>query len=84
MNDGGPAFPCEGVSSTEIGKEGIQMISRLPSNGMFLRDWFAGKALRGCQHIMRTEDDYFTSDTTEVISKMAYALADAMLKERKK
>ena len=76
MKDGGPAFPCEGVSNTEIGKEGIQMISRLPANGMSLRDWFAGMAL--------VDVSKRGSNKTSELAHYAYQIADAMIKERKK
>lgn len=48
-------------------------------SGMSLRDWFAGQALVGmcaCSEvILKTNDDY---------AAMAYKLADAMLKARRK
>lgn len=44
------------------------------SNGMTLRDWFAGQALANSS-ICRHDDEY--------PQKTAYAFADAMLKERK-
>lgn len=44
-------------------------------SGMTLRDWFAGQALIGLAHM-----DHTTMART---SKLAYALADAMLVEKK-
>lgn len=72
--DGGPAFPV--IVSNPGNAEVIP--------GMTLRDWFAGQALVGCQHIMESGNDYFIPDTPEVIAGMAYKLADAMLAERNK
>jgi len=47
-------------------------------NGMTLRDYFANSAM---QSIM-VSADYRNHQTAEQISKGAYALADAMLKQR--
>lgn len=68
MNDGGPAFPCEGGE-----------LSGLHANpGMSLRDWFAGQALAGCMA------DYNIGDTFQDVARTCYEIADAMLKEREK
>jgi hypothetical protein len=71
-NDGGPAF---GHGNPEQGG----------SEGMSLRDWFAGQALTG---IMGPNYDWFTSGTEEGSRSydavcFAYHLADAMLEARK-
>lgn len=50
--------------------------------GMDLRDYFAAKALPHCQLLLRNWDDYFSSDTAEVVAKMAYVMADEMMKAR--
>ncbi len=65
---GGPAFPI-GLEAFGEGK-----------TGMTLRDYFAAKAMQGFNKMMR---DYGWSD--EILqehAKQAYAIADAMLKER--
>ena len=62
-DNGGPAFP------TVAG-------NMVYSNGMTLRDWFAGHALAG---ICATD----TADTVEKYAKCAYMLADAMIEARK-
>ena len=50
--------------------------------GMDLRDYFAAKAMPHCQLLLRNWDDYFSSDTAEVVAKMAYVMADEMMKAR--
>ena len=50
--------------------------------GMDLRDYFAAKALPHCQLLLRNWDDYFSSDTAEVVARMAYVMADEMMKAR--
>lgn len=70
---GGPAFPA-----MEVRTEDTQDLVANASQGMTLRDWFAGKALEGI----------FASNaqgaTYEHISEAAYKAADAMLAERNK
>lgn len=67
-----PAFPCETLGVDEHGEY------RAPYSGMSLRDYFATAAMNGV--ISGTEIDL----TPEHIAKAAYAVADAMLKERDK
>ncbi len=47
------------------------------TGGMTLRDYFAAKAMQCYMH-----DVIWRTDTYELASKTAYALADAMLKAR--
>ncbi len=63
-NDGGPAF-----SHSRLGSD---------SDGMSLRDWFAGQALAGLLSIYEFAEDVGESD----IARMSYAQADAMLEAR--
>ena len=61
INDGGPVFPRE-IGTT--------------SEGMKLRDHFAGKAMQGmlaCEMLRATEQEF---------AERAYKLADAMLKAK--
>ena len=71
MNDkpnGGPAFP-----TTDFTHAG-QIIPG--SEGMTLRDWFAGMAMQAACGYPKVDRDY--------IVRASYAMADAMLKERAK
>lgn len=62
--DGGTAFPYSRYGSY--------------SDGMSLRDWFAGQALAGLLSIYEFAEDVGESD----IARMSYAQADAMLEAR--
>lgn len=72
-NDGGPAFPMPPVGTGDP-RDGMAG----GSNGMSLRDWFAGQALNGllASYANWPNPDQFGA------SKDVYAYADAMLKER--
>lgn len=50
------------------------------SNGMTLRDWFAGQALAG----LLADSKRPSEDTTNDVAASAYRLADAMLRERER
>ena len=68
-HDGGPAFPRAGLKLAG----GVD-----PStNGMSLRDWFAGMALAASNLPL-------TTVSAETISAASYELADAMLADREK
>jgi hypothetical protein len=80
-NDGGPAFPPHG---------GETLYHRI-SDGMSLRDWFAGQALAGLvananllDFLDEGQRPVSDKDFASVISKGAYFYADAMLAERSK
>lgn len=75
MNDGGSAFPRNGF--TYMDSHGLTRVHD-NSEGMSLRDWFAGQALIGLLANHHSDGDY---DTTPI---SAYRMADAMLAERKK
>lgn len=68
--DGGPAFPivCDG-----------DPVHMLHSEGMTLRDYFAGQAIMN----VKPWSDHSDSDI-EFICKEAFRFSDAMLKERAK
>jgi hypothetical protein len=71
-NDGGPAFPRQDERLGEVGlREG--------SDGMTLRDWFAGQALAAC---VQTHNEGFFDGGDKAIAECAYDLADAMLAAR--
>jgi hypothetical protein len=66
INDGGPAFPRQPSEYTS------------GSQGMTLRDWFAGQAMTAIIGSL-----YCAPETTfKEVSGKAYAQADAMLKAR--
>jgi hypothetical protein len=67
-DDGGPAFPQLSEFSAAINPE-----------GMSLRDWFASASIQG---VLTNEDD--GQYKLDILAARAYALADAMLKERQK
>ena len=66
---GGPAFPTKNYAA-------IQPLAEGYSEGMTLRDWFAGLAMQGlCAG---------NSTNPQQIAQAAYIVANAMLKERNK
>lgn len=72
QDTGGPAFPIQG-HSTRNG-QGFQLVM---ADGMNLRDYFAAKAM---QTYMISET--WNPDTYQNAARLAYRVADAMLKER--
>lgn len=71
--DGGPAFPTQPFSvDAHNWSDG--------SEGMTLRDYFAGQALNG----MFAADTYESVMKTELKVRLAYEAADAMIAERDK
>ena len=75
-NDGGPAFPAPAG------------VSHITSQGMTLRDWFAGQALSGIRELQgnwvpnNDEERGFAKRRAEWAAEAAYRYADAMLTER--
>jgi hypothetical protein len=80
-DNGGPAFPSV-TENYGVGTEGAE-------RGMDLRDYFAGQVISQCQ-ITVTRQEPAEADPALVAAyahryaKTAYAIADAMLAERKK
>lgn len=76
-NDGGPAFPVSPLSDRTD-----EM--RYGDEGMSLRDWFAGQAMKG--FAPRIYDAGYPQEPTVMevawATKAAYVIADAMLAER--
>lgn len=83
-NDGGPAFPViETIDADSFGgASGNPKHYVNSTNGMSLRDWFAGMALQG----MLAADFMKSSagQTPSVRALHAYQYADAMISERNK
>lgn len=81
-NDGGPAYPFQ-----ERNGDGSHYHSHA---GMSLRDWFAGKAVAGiCANSVEFDNAMQiargkNAHPADVLAKLAYDLADAMIAARQK
>ncbi len=53
------------------------------TQGMTLRDYFAGQALAGLNASLSSSSDWPTGNTIEVMTQNAYSQADAMITARK-
>ena len=77
-NTGGPAFP----TTKPLEHWGD------PNQGMTLRDYFAAQAMTGAQiwdAVLNKKNAYFSQvNGCNALAETAYAIADAMLKEREK
>lgn len=85
IDDGGPAFPQLERSEIYEAKDGGQNITHYCTDGISLRDQFAGKALQGLianNYCAPVHD--MDPDTAEEVGRYAYVLADAMLAARKR
>ena len=71
INNGGSAFPV-------IAENGLGHISE----GMTLRDWFAGQALQRFAHGLGVLSEDGEKYECERYAKCAYFMADAMIAER--
>ena len=71
-NNGGPAFPCE-TYGIKNGKE-----TTIPTNGMSLRDWFAGQVLCG----IHANGGEVGMGYHPAFAASCYEMADAMLAAR--
>jgi hypothetical protein len=83
-DDGGPAFPrgTKLETPTCSGIEERRRVNALneQTDGMTLRDWFAGQALSGIMaHPVQHPDDASASG----VASLCYDLADAMIAARK-
>ena len=67
-----PAFPVPGLIETEY--HGVQW----PTEGMTLRDYFAGQAMGG----MFNGGSVWGDNSPDTIAENAYVIADAMLDAR--
>lgn len=88
-DNGGPAFPTEPRFNSEETEGGDKMHFYAGHYGMTLRDYFAAKVMASIWsgptithiHVLSKNEK---KSPDETISLMAYAQADAMLKERAK
>lgn len=84
-NDGGSAFPSSGVVLHDGRQQGAY-------EGMALRDYFAAKAMQAqlsnpandAKALAAAMNNLGLSDPTAAVCRVAYTIADAMLKERAK
>lgn len=76
-NDGGPAFPRRALSGGDHGYP-------VQSDGMSLRDWFAGQAMNAVVIGVLTNGEVPKRSDDDRIARTAYQLADAMLAAREK
>lgn len=95
IDDGGPAFPfCHEsttktfdlhdrmIGSSETEPTGYQTVHDSSSNGMSLRDWFAGQALVAAGARFKEPADL--ACVRYALAEDAYLIADAMIAERSK
>lgn len=81
-NDGGPAFPETQYRKVEDGAN--TYLEPIHFGGMTLRDWFAGQVIMGRAAYLGKDERGLMDDLAEEQAINAYALADALLKEREK
>lgn len=77
IKTGGPAFPTDNAHQT--GPHSYH------SEGMTLRDWFAGMAMQSMiTHNLKGQEPWPTTDKiwVEAIAEESYSMADAMLAVR--
>lgn len=79
-DDGGAAFPRPLVSLTE--EQAVDGLNDLGAEGMTLLDYFAGKACEGMLSAM-SDPDIVTLPKPEDVARYSYAVARAMLAEKK-
>ena len=78
-NDGGPAFPA--LKTTVNKSPGVYSSEVEP--GMTLRDYFAAKAMPiAMQQALGAITDEDSASAMDLVPRLAYAMADAMLKAR--
>jgi hypothetical protein len=82
-SDGGPAFPKPSATVKRFGHHPYDDTEETQDgyDGMTLRDWFAGQALR---KFLSKPEQMFGADVhdTAEAARLAYLYADAMLKAR--
>ena len=74
QKDGGSVFPMIDSDMNTAGERYY-----FPTDGISLRDWFAGQALAGCELGMIASRFSITE-----VAKNCYLIADAMIAEREK
>jgi hypothetical protein len=85
IDDGGPAFPHQVRVHDYDPATGLRVISPITDEGMSLRDWFVGQALAGWLGSYGADSNHpVLNETTGMVAQHSYAMADAMLAERRK
>lgn len=87
-DDGGPVFPQEKIELLNInaspgGKQTVEPITER-QGGMSLHDWFAGAALQGAMFALSYTEGEARQKYAEQIPTLCYAMADAMIAEKRK
>lgn len=77
--DGGPAFPNVFVDQSTAGVRHTIVV-----DGMSLRDWFAGNALKSILDGSHSFEDAHVMQHRGKWARLTYEIADAMLAERQK
>lgn len=75
---GGPAFP----TPSGWNSHGEWVEAEAQAEGMTLRDYFAAKAMQGMLANPDLKDSVFQGVEHGFLEKSAWAIADAMIKER--
>lgn len=85
-NDGGMAFPAIDRFEGGLDRDNNQNFYAVGSNGMSLRDYFAGQVLAGWNEGYHSIAWKVGEETPGLIAiaATAYQIADAMLREREK
>jgi len=79
-SDGGPAFPGGPFGDTMRGEDGRVRHQYPATEGMSLRDWFAGQALNSLLSMPTTHANFANKKLTSLeIAGAAYEWADAMI-----
>ena len=80
-DNGGPAFPVStGCNDGHLGHQDSQFTWQFP--GMTLRDYFAAKAMQPLIRCVQNNGKTTDESDGEFVSRVAYLMADAMLKAR--
>ena len=76
-------FPPRGIEKIEDTGHGLKVILKAASDGITLRDWFAGQALQGALSGLLPGMTLLNIDS-KTMAGFAYDMADAMIAERNK
>lgn len=84
-DDGGPAFPAMATVEEYSGDRQQYVTRQILQSGMSLRDHFAAQSFAlGGEFFHNIDDHGDPPNEAEHAARVAYAIADAMLAERKK